>query len=182
MPTRLPSPLAGSSYVFVEFCANSWIQQDSFSLFLLFFVSFFSTVIFRLTSSSQQKIIVSTSRWICMNVDERIEKALEEHFPFFFLFGYKSFLFFLLFLFCSVRTKEYSNPLWYEISYRTKPFYRNEISKEFERRYSYLTRVRCHCMTRYIEVILVIGIVRSKDAFQCALYRCRTIENINALF
>lgn len=149
--------------------------------FFCFLFLFFSTVIFRLTSFSQRKIIASTSRWICMNVDERIEKALREHFLFF-PFWVQIFLIFpSFFLFYSVRTKECSNPLWYKISYRTKPFYRNEISKDFKRRYSYLTRVRCHCMTRYIEVILVIGLVRSKDAFQCALYRCRTIENINAL-
>lgn len=51
--------------------------------FFCFLFLFFSTVIFRLTSFSQRKIIASTSRWICMNVDERIEKALREHFLFF---------------------------------------------------------------------------------------------------
>lgn len=77
------------------------IRFPFFFCFLFFCVSF-STVIFRLTSASQRKIIASTSRWIRMNVDERIEKALGEHFLFFsFLSTNLSYFSFFFVLFCT---------------------------------------------------------------------------------
>lgn len=84
----------------LNFARTLRYNRIRFPFFFCFLFLFFSTVIFRLTSSSQRKIIVSTSRWICMNVDERIEKALEEHFPFFPFLG--SNLSYFSFFFCFV--------------------------------------------------------------------------------